>query len=1023
MNTPARTRGDSNEAAGRRDRLRCTDPVRVVHAVPGRVRAKVRRLCGDGRARDQLTGALGRLEGVRRARASATTGSVLVEFDPGKRRDIVADIAAALADLGIRAAVSRRPRSVPSQRGSAAGASRGDPDRPFWHALAPEEVIQVLGTDAEHGLSFDEALERLRTHGPNRLADSGVRGELEIMLGQFVSLPVGLLGISAAVSVLTGGLADAGAIVAVVLLNAGIGYGTERSAERTISGLMRRGPYRAAVLHDGVVRQVPAETLVVGDIVMLTPGSPVGADARLVSATNLVIDESPLTGESVPSAKSASYIGPPEVPLGERLNMVYMGTTVTGGNGKAVVVATGERTEIGTIQALVGETPAPVTPMQKQLGRMGTQLAVLSGAVCAGVFAMGLLRGLNAMQMLKTSISLAVAAVPEGLPAVATTTLALGVRKMRRDAVAVRRLDAIETLGSVDTLCLDKTGTLTRNRMTVLAMETIERRVTLHDDTWLEDDTPAAADDDDLCRLLEIVSLCNDTDITADERLEGSPTETALIRAALEFDIDVASLRNLYPQTAARYRSEGRPYMITTHETSDDRLFVSVKGSPSAVLDMCDRVQRSGRAERLSEELREQIRSANERLAGQGLRVLGAAFAVCAAASGQATPRLIWTGLIGMTDPLRPGMPELMRTFHRAGIRTVMITGDQSPTAYAIGRELDLSEGGQLQILDSTSLDRIDPELLTALVERTHVFARVSPAHKLQIVQALQRGGHSVAMTGDGINDGPALKASDIGVAMGAGGADLAREVADVVLEDDNLDTMATAVSQGRAIYANIRKTVRYLLSTNLSEIEVMAAGVAVAGASPLNPMQLLWINLISDVFPGLALALDPPEPDTLARAPRDPAEPIIRKQDLGAMPRESLVIAAGTLASYAWGRRRYGPGAGANTVAFMSLTVAQLLHALTCRSRKYGIFSRKLPRNRYLDTAIAASLLAQCLVVAVPGLRRLFGTTPLGFADCLAALAGATAPLLINDGFKTIRTEKRRMIPTEATTDEAAGR
>jgi Ca2+-transporting ATPase len=440
------------------------------------------------------------------------------------------------------------------------------------------------------------------------------------------------------------------------------------------------------------------------------------------------------------------------------------------------------------------------------------------------------------------------------------------------------------------------------------------------------------------------------------------------------------------------------------HELPDGKQLVAVKGSPAEVLAMCTTCIRGGTRYLLDDAARSAILLENERMAGDALRVLGVAYAEVDIDHVAILQDLVWLGLIGMTDPIREGMEELIQLFHRAGIKTVMITGDQSATAYAIGRQLRLSGDEPLQILDSTRLEKIDPALMAGLVEKVNVFARVSPAHKLEIVQALQQAGNVVAMTGDGINDGPALKAAEIGVAMGGTGSEVAHSVSDVVLEDDNLQTMVIAVRQGRTIYGNIRKALHFLLATNFTEIEVMLAGVAVGQGQALNPMQLLWINLISDIFPGLALSLEPPEPDILERPPRDPSEPIIRATDLKRMAVESGVISAGTLAGYGYGLMRYGPGAQAGTVAFTTLTFGQLLHAISCRSDTHSIFSAAgRPSNPYLNTAMGVSLGVQVLAAVVPGLRSLLGTTPLGLVDALVVGAGATLPLLVNEATKSI--------------------
>jgi P-type Ca2+ transporter type 2C len=747
----------------------------------------------------------------------------------------------------------------------------------------------------------------------------------------------------------------------------------------------------------------------------------VSADARLIEAQRLSIDESALTGESMPVTKNVTALDTPDVPLGDRSNMVYMGTLVTGGQGLAVVVATAKFTEMGKIQTLVGEAELPDTPLQKQLDRAGSQLVLISGVVCSGVFGIGLLRGYGWLEMFKTSISLAVAAVPEGLPAVATTTLALGIGKMREQNVLIRRLDAVEALGSVQTICMDKTGTITANKMSVVELYVNDSRVAVVDGKLkftASEQFLNPYESEEILKLIEVAVLCNESEINgsnpSEDTIKGSSTENALIYLARDVGVDVLAIRQKYPLLEVTHRSEDRNFMSTLHLNCNYHKFLAVKGNPTEVLDLCGWNIKGGEVVPLTDADRHAIERENDRMAGKAMRVLGMAYVNIDNPSGEADAcqNLVWLGLVGMADPIRKGVKDLMVDFHQAGIDTVMITGDQSPTAYAIGKELNLSNGKQLEILDSTHLGQIDPTVMKALCDRVHVFARISPAHKLEIVQALQNAGKVVAMTGDGINDAPALKAADIGVAMGHAGTDVAREVADVVLENDNLETTIVAISQGRTIYNNIRKTVHFLLSTNTSEIVVMFVANAAGIGQPLNAMQLLWLNLVTDIFPGLALALEPPEPDVLNRPPRNPDEPIIKTADFRRILFESAVISASALGAYRYGIARYGIGPQASTIGFMSLTTGQLLHAISCRSRTHSIFSeKKLAPNRYLAIALIGSFGLQILAALVPWLRRLMKIAPIGLADIGTIAASALLPLLINEGTKQMPDRDRRDI------------
>jgi len=886
-----------------------------------------------------------------------------------------------------------------------------------WHLMHGTEVLGTFGTSRNSGLSADLVNVNLRRFGPNILPEAVPRSGLSMFFSQFKSLPVALLGVAAGISVLTGGLADAAVIMGVVLINAAIGYTTESQTEKTIHALKSLVKPSAFVVRDGSVKEIGAEETVPGDLLLLRPGSYVAADARLIETNYLSLDESTLTGESMPVQKTVAPIMEKNIPLADRTNMVYMGTLVTGGQGISVVVATGRFTEIGKIQSLVGEARPPETPMERQLDKMGSQLVLICGAVCGLVFFTGLLRGYGLLQMLKTAISLAVAAVPEGLPTVATTTLALGIRNMRKHNVLIRHLNAVETLGSVQTICLDKTGTITLNRMTVVAAYAGMRSFTVSHGQLSQSGEPVSIYfHDELLRLMHISVLCNESEVIGENGkyvVNGSPTENALIHVALSAGVDVEMLREKFPVQKIHHRSEARNYMFTLHGTQNNSTLIAVKGSPNEVLSLCSLHMKDGNKIPLTDDDRLALETENERMAGDALRVLGVAYSLTDDASlplsedDDLPDNLIWLGLVGMADPVRDGLKGLIGEFHKAGIDTVMITGDQSPTAYAIGKELDLSKGEQLEILDSTHLTDIDPEVMKALCKRVHVFARVSPAHKLQIVQVLQSAGKVVAMTGDGINDGPALKAADIGIAMGHTGTDVAREVADVVIEDDNLETMVVAISQGRTIYNNIRKSVHFLLSTNLSEIMVMFTAIAAGLGQPLSAIQLLWINLMSDIAPGLALALESPEPDVLSQPPRDPDEPIVRKSDFKRITFEAAMISAGTLGAYGYGIAKYGMGQRASSLAFLSLTTGQLLHAISCRSEKHSIFGReKLPPNKYLNMALGGSFAIQLLAMVIPGLRNLLGIAPVSVLDGLVIGGSAVLPLLVNEGTKKLPKE-----------------
>ncbi len=892
----------------------------------------------------------------------------------------------------------------------------GPQRRASWHLIEAPEALAALNTSADRGLRSDSALARLRQYGPNLLPESVPRSGLAIFLGQLKSLPVLLLGVAAGISVLTGGLADAVVIMGVVGINATIGYVTESRSEKTIFSLKKLVRPSALVIRDGVAKTIKAEELVPGDIVAFRPGHYVPADCRLLAAGNLSVDESVLTGESMPVVKNVAALEDERIPLAGRRNMLYMGTLVTGGQALAVVVATAGFTELGGIQEMIGETASPETPMELQLDRMGNQLVLISGAVCGLVFIIGLLLGYGLLQMLKTSISLAVAAVPEGLPTVATTTLALGIRDMRQHKILVRRLEAIDTLGSIRTICLDKTGTITMNRMSVVTIHIPGKKLSVSEGLFYDNAGKLNLyESEGLLKLVHISVLCNETEIAGERGhyvLNGTSTENALVQLAISSGVDVPGLRRKLPLKKVEYRSENRNFMCTYHDFQPGKTLIAMKGSPAEVLAMCGWMQEDGHKKPLTGETREAILTDNERMAGLALRVLGIAYKISDNTDNPDSGErccFVWLGIVGMNDPVRKGTRELIQVLHGAGIDTVMITGDQSPTAYAVGKELGIGAEGGLEILDSANLIDMDPEVLKALAQKVNVFSRVSPAHKLRIVQALQGAGRVVAMTGDGINDGPALKAADIGIAMGTTGTDVAREIADIVMEDDNLETLVVAVSRGRTIYNNIRKSVHFLIATNLSEIMVMLAATTAGLGQPLSATQLLWINLISDIFPGLALALEPPEPDVLTQQPRSRDEQILKGSDFKRLAFESAAISAGSLAAYGYGILRYGAGPYASTLAFTSLTAGQLLHAISCRSETSGIFSGpKLPPNRYLQAALGGSFLLQFIAMLLPGTKGLLGLAPLGILDIVVAGIGAAAPLLVNEATKGKKKEQK---------------
>ncbi len=969
--------------------------ITVVHCLPGRVRLRVAGLYRNPAQKERIERRIARQPGIRAVSANILTGTVLIRCDPTTSvEEVEAQLVRILVGVDeLDQAQVQRP----------------------WHTLSVAEVAQILDTSPDQGLDPAVARRRLNEAGANVLPDIRRRSAFSMLIAQFSSLPVALLGVSAILSIATGGIADGVVILSVVLINAGIGFFTENWAEKTIAGLSRGAKPVARVVRAGAACYLPGEELVPGEVIVLQRGMPVPADARLIETDDLTVDESALTGESVPVAKRADVILAPDTPLGSRINMVYRGAIVTGGSGRAIVVATGAATEVGHIQRMLAEAEQPETPLQRQLRVLGSQLALLSLAICGGVFAIGLLRGQGFLVMLKTAVSLAVAAIPEGLPTVATTTLALGLRRLERQNILVRRLVAVETLGAVQDVCLDKTGTITLNQMTLVAVFVGMTRFRHEAATFQqEDDGTSSASAGELIALLRLTALCSDVHIETNNgalQLQGTPTEIALVRAAINAGIDVVALRQQHPLLRVQLRSAQRNYMVTWHANGNDNNdeLMAIKGAPDQVLAMCSYHLCQGIVQPLSDRDRTRIVTENEQMAGQALRVLGVAYTY-----GDNLPDerrdLIWVGLAGIADPPRPGMRELIARFRAAGLHPIMVTGDQSATAHAIARQIGMRRDGHLEGLDAAQLEHVPPDVLRSLAQRIDIFSRVSPAHKLRIVQALQRAGRVVAMTGDGINDGPALRAADIGIAMGRDSSQVAQEVADIVVRDDNLQTIIIAVEQGRTIYDDIKKAVHFILASNTSEIAVTLLATAIGAGEPLNPIQLLWINLVTDIFPELALGVEPPEADVMSRPPRDPQAPMFSRTDLQRIGVESALLTVATLTAYGIGLTRYGIGPRATTIAFETITAAQLLHAFSCRSERHSMFEPgACPPNRYVPMAIGGGIGLQVLATILPGLRGILGATPLGLFDWALVASTAVTPLLINEIAKELMYAQNR--------------
>jgi Ca2+-transporting ATPase len=945
---------------------------------------------------DSLVAALGsalqRFDAVTVPRASAVRRARPAASAPPTPDRAVPTIAPTLTGEGRAAAVSTStsPSVPPGTPGRVAASDH--------HAVPLRGLLSRFGSSAQ-GLRADDARMRLQRDGPNEIHDITARSDFEILAAQFKSVPVALLAGSGGVALAARDFGDAAAIGAVLAANGGIGYVTERRAEQTVSALRKLAPRAATVLRDGVETTVAAREVVVGDVLVLKPGEPVAADARVIESHRLSANEAPLTGESLPVRKEPGEQVARDAPLGERSNMLHMGTVISGGTGRALVVAVGEHTVLGSIRALAQSSEAPRTRMQTELDGLGKRLAVGASALCGGLFVVGLLRGRPLLPLVRTAVSLGVAAIPEGLPTVATSLLATGIRTLQKRNVYARRLDAIENLGAVDVVGFDKTGTLTQNRMSVAEVLVGGRHV-----SFAEPET-------DGLRLpadwLLVCALCNDLtpaeSSDAPVQWQGSSTEIALLEFAERHGARVEALRTKHRRLAVKQRSEHHPYMVTLHADDRAQCLVAVKGRPAEVLERCTTWFDGRRAVALGAAQRRRLLAANDAMATRGQRVLALAITRQRGRSLGTTEGLTWLGLIGLSDPVRPGIAESIARFRAAGIRPLMLTGDQIGTATAVAEQIGLD--GERPIADAGALPE-DPTQLNEAVEHASGFARSSPAMKLAIIRALQARGHVVAMTGDGINDGPALKTADVGVAMGASGTDFAQAMSDLVLQDDHPDGLLAAIAEGRTSYLNVKKAVRYLVATNVSELALMGSAMVAGLPDPLDPLALLWTNLITDVSPAIALGLEPPEPDILQRPPFPRSAALLDARDWRTVAFDGGMITAAALAAFLYGIGRYGPTPRAKTIAFMTLTSAQLLYALSARSETpLAVFGKgRLRRNPWLSRTVVLSLGAQAATVLFPPLRALLRTAPIGLADAVVVAACAAAPTLGREAMKRLR-------------------
>ncbi|HZW83486.1 MAG TPA: calcium-translocating P-type ATPase, SERCA-type [Candidatus Deferrimicrobium sp.] len=902
-----------------------------------------------------------------------------------------------------------------------------------WHAKEWHNVAAELGVDTKKGLSFKEVARRLERFGPNALVEKKKTSPLTMMAAQFKDFMIMVLLAATVISGLMGEIADAITILAIVILNAILGFVQEFRAEKSMEALKKLTAPEARVVREGGESKIPAKELVPGDVVLLETGDKIPADLRLTNCVNMEIEEATLTGESVPVKKTAATIPKENLGLGDRKNMAYMGTIITRGRGQGMVIATAMETEMGQIAGMIQAVEEEETPLQRRLEQLGRYLVILCLLICAVVVATGVWRGESPYRMLLAGLSLAVAAIPEGLPAIVTIALAVGVQKMIKRNAIIRKLPAVETLGCATVICSDKTGTLTQNEMMVRKVfvdgEFVEvtgqgydpkgQFQTKREEEFLQK-VPKAHP---INQLLKVAALCNNAMLSkkgvavaglfrgkggTSWEIQGDPTEGALLVAAAKGGIWREVSERKEKRVAELPFDSERKRMSVVYEDGIGGRFSYVKGAPDVVLRLCESVVQDGRRVSMNERLRREILTANDKLAGEALRVLALAYrdlpSNATLEPDNTETGLTFLGLAGMIDPPRPSARKAIDVCKRAGIKPVMITGDHRLTAQAVARELGIVDRAD-EVITGPELDELSDEQLSCRVNDLSVYARVSPKHKLRIVKALKAQGHVVAMTGDGVNDAPAVKEADIGISMGKTGTDVTKEASAMILADDNFATIVAAVEEGRAIYDNIRKFIRYLLSCNLGEVLTMFLASLLALPLPLLPIQILWVNLVTDGLPAMALGVDNAEPDIMQRSPRNPKESVFARGLATKIIIRGTLLGLGSLLVFVLGMLMPGGDLElARTMAFCTLVFSQLFHVLDCKSETRGIFQVGIFSNPYLVGAICISISMQLAAVYLPFMQPIFKTIPLNGLHWGIILIVAGGPSVVIGLYRSLR-------------------
>ncbi len=883
------------------------------------------------------------------------------------------------------------------------------------------QVEKALETDFSSGLTVNEAEKRAKKYGLNELEEGEKQSALLLFFSQFKDFMVLVLLAATLISGLLGEYIDAIAIIAIVILNGILGFYQERRAEKSLQALKELSAPQVSVLRDGHWVKIPSKEVVIGDILKFSSGDRIGADVRIIESNSLEIEESALTGESVPVAKHIEILTNPHPGIGDMENIAFMGTMVTRGSGTGVVMATGMKTAMGQIAGLLHSAESQETPLQRRLEQLGKILITVALLLTVLVVGIGVLRGHDIYTMFLAGVSLAVAAIPEGLPAIVTVALSLGVQKMIRQKAIVRKLPAVETLGCASVICSDKTGTMTQNKMTVTHLWS-------GDKTWTVDGTgyqPTGSfyenkqkvnlkDEKALQQMLLFGMLCNHSEIyehEGDYILDGDPTEGALLVSAMKAGFNRSALLEEFTIIKEFPFDSARKMMSIHVKDKQGKEFIVTKGAPDVLLGVCDSILWDGRSQILNAEKQAKVQDSINHLASNALRTIAIAYKPVTANTiilreEEAEKKLTLIGIQGMIDPPRPEVKDAVRECKQAGIKTVMITGDHVITAKAIAAQLGILTK-KSKVLDGNTLSQMTVEELENVVDDVSVFARVSPEHKLKIVKALQNRGHIVAMTGDGVNDAPAIKAADIGVAMGITGTDVAKEASSLVLLDDNFATIKAAIKEGRNIYENIRKFVRYLLASNVGEILVMLFAMILGLPLPLVPIQILWVNLVTDGLPAMALGLDQPEENVMKRGPRSPNEGVFSRGLGWKVISRGFLIGIVTLMAFMIvyhndpAQLEY-----AQTVAFATLVMAQLIHVFDCRS-EISVLSRNPFGNQYLVWAVISSILLMFVVIYYPPLQPVFHTLPIKAADWLLILGLSAVPTFLLAGSFLLRKSK----------------